>query len=138
MSLPVFMGRLPKDADLLQALTAVCREHGVSRGSVQLIGALQQARLGYYNQDTQQYHIQDFPQHLEILAGLGNVSLKDGQPFVHLHLTLSNSEFGCVGGHAMEGCILFAAEAIVTRIDGPPLIRGLDEPTGLPLWKPSS
>ena len=60
--------------------------------------------------------------------------LKDGQPIIHLHLTLLKGDFTITGGHAMPGNIIFAGEACITPIEGPRLHRGLDAATGLPLW----
>jgi predicted DNA-binding protein with PD1-like motif len=128
------MQRLRKGEDLVAELTRVCRENGVTRGSVQVIGAMEQARLGYYHQDARKYETHAIDKHVEILSGIGNVSLLDGEVFVHLHLTLSDDACQCMGGHAMEGNIIFAAEAIVTEIPGNALNRVYDEPTGLKLW----
>ena len=41
------MGRLAKGEDLLAALTNCAREHGITLGEVQAIGAVSQARVGY-------------------------------------------------------------------------------------------
>ena len=133
MTAPLLL-RLPTDADLLAALTTACAEASIRRGAVQVIGALRRAVTGYYHQDAKRYdrHLLDEP--LEILAGLGNVSLKDNAPFVHLHLTLGRADGSCLGGHAMEGCVIFAAEALITPVAGEPLTRVLDKATGLPLW----
>jgi len=80
--------RLPKGEDLLAALVTICREQGITKGHISLIGALEKAVLGYYPQDTRQYVTHTLDTGTEILAGLGNVSLKDGEPAIHLHLTL--------------------------------------------------
>jgi predicted DNA-binding protein with PD1-like motif len=130
-----YLGRLPKDADLIETLNALCAEHGIERGVVQVIGALQKAKLGYYIQAEQRYVSHEVNEAVEILTGVGNVSLKDGKPFVHLHLTLSREDYSCLGGHTMPGCVIFAAEASIIALDGPSLIRELDTATGLPLWK---
>ena len=127
--------RLPKGQDLLAALKAACVERGVTKAQVQVIGALERACLGYYLQDERRYISYELAEHCEILCGVGNVSLKDGEAFVHLHLTLSRSDGSCLGGHAMEGCPVFAAEAFLLTVPGPPLVRGYDEPTGLFLWQ---
>ncbi len=127
--------RLPKGEDLLTALIAVCREKNITKGHVSLIGALEKAVLGYYPQDTRKYVTHTLDAGTEILAGLGNVSLKDGQPIVHLHLTLLQGDFTITGGHAMSGNIIFACEACITPLAGPSLHRGLDAATGLPLWE---
>jgi len=128
------MQRLRKGEDLVAELTRICRENSITRGSVQVIGAMERASLGYYHQDARKYETHAINHHVEILAGIGNVSLLDGETFVHLHLTLSDDACRCMGGHAMEGNIIFAAEAIITEIPGEPLNRVFDEPTGLKLW----
>ena len=127
--------RLPKGADLLDALRDACATRGITKAAVQVIGALEHARLGYYLQDERRYVSYGLPEHCEILCGAGNVSLKDGAAFVHLHLTLSRSDGSCLGGHAMAGCPVFAAEALLLPVPGADLARGFDEATGLQLWQ---
>ena len=53
---------------------------------------------------------------------------------MHLHLTMGKSDLSVIGGHAMPGCTIFAAEACIIPLEGEDLVRGFDEPTGLPLW----
>lgn len=127
--------RLPKGADLLAALKAACATRGITKAAVQVIGALEWAKLGYYLQDERRYISYELPEHCEILCGAGNVSLKDGEIFVHLHLSLSKSDGSCLGGHALEGCPVFAAEALLLPVPGADLARGFDEATGLFLWQ---
>ena len=134
MSEPLLL-RLPKGQDLLAALKDACVVRGVQKAHVQVIGALECAKLGYYMQDERRYVSYALDEHCEILCGAGNVSLKDAEPFVHLHLTLSRADGSCLGGHALEGCPVFAAEAFILPVPGAPLTRGLDEPTGLFLWQ---
>lgn len=130
----VIMQRLKKGEDLLAELKRVCKDNDITRGSVQVIGAMERAELGYYHQDRREYESFAIEHHVEILAGVGNVSILDDDTFIHLHLTLSDKECRCLGGHAMAGNIIFAAEAIITDIPGEQLTRVFDEPTGLKLW----
>ena len=60
------MGRLAKGEDLLAALTNCAREHGITLGEVQAIGAVSQARVGYYNQAERKYYFLDLARPLEI------------------------------------------------------------------------
>jgi predicted DNA-binding protein with PD1-like motif len=133
MSAP-YLFRLPKDADLMEALQAVCLERDITQATVTVIGALTRASMGFYLQDERRYVSHDVEKPLEILAGLGSVSLKEGQPFVHLHLTLSDETGAAFGGHAMPGCRIFAAEAAIQIAEGPEKHRVFDEATGLFLW----
>jgi predicted DNA-binding protein with PD1-like motif len=129
------MGRLAQGEDLLAALGAVCRTHGISLGEVQAIGAVSKARVGYYHQGAQKYQFLELNRPLEILALIGNVSLKDGQPFVHAHVTLGDEDGHAFGGHLAEGTVVFAGEFVLQEYGSPqPFTRQLDEATGPFLW----
>ncbi len=131
------MGRLAKGDDLLGALSGVAREHGITLGEVQAIGAVSRARVGYYHQAERKYYFLELAQPLEIVALTGNISLKDGEPMVHAHVTLSDSAGRAFGGHLAEGTLVFACEfAIQEYRSETALVRQMDEPTGLFLWPP--
>ncbi len=138
MSTPNILTRLPKGADLFESLNTLCKEQGVKRAQFSMIGALEKASLSYYLQDEKRYVSHEIDEHVEILSGLGNISLKDGEPFAHLHLVLGKSDLSCIGGHAMPGCIIFACEICIIPLEGGDLVREYDEPTGLPLWRPQA
>ena len=71
---------------------------------------------------------------MEIVSCLGNVSRRDGGVAVHAHLCLSSADGTTHGGHLVGGCVVFACEVVLTELLGPPLERGYDEVTSLPLW----
>ncbi|MDF1536837.1 MAG: DNA-binding protein [bacterium] len=130
-----FIGRLPSGADLLESLTAVCRYENVRFGVVTAIGAVSSARLGYYKQDEQEYmECLNIEKGLEIVSCLGNMSLKEGEIFVHTHVILSDKEGRCYGGHLMPGTRVFAAEYCIRELVGKPYSREWDAVTGLALW----
>jgi uncharacterized protein len=131
----VILCRLNHGADLLEALTGICAEQGITAGTLQAVGALSAARVAYYHQDTRTYEELSFPGHWEILSLLGNVSLRDGATLCHAHIVLGDAKGNTVGGHLVKGCAVFACECAVTVLAGAPLHRGFDETTGLPLWE---
>jgi len=55
---------------------------------------------------------------MEISSCLGNISLKDGEIFVHAHVTLADKEGRVLGGHLAPGTIIFAAECRITELKG--------------------
>jgi predicted DNA-binding protein with PD1-like motif len=129
------MGRLAKGEDLLAALENCAREHGITLGEVSAIGAVSQARVGYYNQAERKYYFLDLARPLEILSLVGNISLKDGQPMVHAHVNLGDHEGRSFGGHLAEGTLVFACEFTLQEYQAAAsLVRQMDEPTGLFLW----
>lgn len=131
------IGRLAKGDDLVKALENCAQEHGITLGEVSAIGAVSQARVGYYNQAERKYYFLDLARPLEILALTGNISLKDGKPMVHAHVTLSDHDGRAFGGHLAEGTLVFACEFTLQEYQSTTaLVRQMDAPTGLFLWPP--
>ncbi len=128
------MGKLSHGADLLEELTDLCRKANIRLGHLEALGAVQRARLGFYDQEARLYQFLEIDQPLEITSLVGNVSLKDGHPFVHAHVTLADEKGNVFGGHLAPGTVVFACEFVLMAFEGPVFERELDETTGLPLW----
>lgn len=126
--------QLPYGSDLLDEMTSIVRREKITLGRIQALGATIRARVAYYDQDTKVYNPLDFPGGMEILNVHGNVSLRDGGPFVHAHILLGDPRGNTVGGHLLQGTKLFACELIIDEYSGPALERAQDARTGLFLW----
>lgn len=131
----MFMGKLAHGADLLDEITKICVDQGICLGRVEALGAVKKARLGYYNQQDHEYLFFNLNQTREITNLTGNISIKDGTPVVHAHVTLSDKDGHAYGGHLAPGTVVFACEVAIQVLDGPKFERGHDQETGLPLWK---
>jgi uncharacterized protein len=130
----VVLRRLVHGGDLLDEVTALARREGITLGTVSAIGAVRRARIGYYDQKGRSYRERDLAEPMEICSCLGNISLKEGEVFVHAHVVLADGEGKTVGGHLCPGTIIFAAECRIEELRGSPLERGYDDETGLALW----
>jgi len=127
------MVRLKHDADLVQSIAELARNKGVEAGSFTAIGALKRARLGYYDQSGHEYREIKIDSPCELASCTGNISLKDGELFAHVHVVLADEAGNTKAGHLLEG-IVFAAEVHLRQLEGPKLERKHDEATGLSLW----
>ena len=130
------VARLPFGGDLLAEVAAVADGHGMAVAELRAIGALQHARLAFYrpgHEDSTRSSPVDEP--VEIVSLLGTVSRRDGGTAVHAHASLAGHHGGCVGGHVVPGCTIFACELVLQELVGEPLERAFDEQTGLPLWR---
>lgn len=126
--------RLPTGSDLLEGLTRAAADLGIRAASVTVIGAVSSLAYGYYDQAAHEYHTLRHDGEMEISAAMGNVSLKAGEPFVHLHIVASGTDGSSVGGHLMPGTVVFVAEAAFHVLRGETPVREPDETTGLDLW----
>ncbi|GAB6182683.1 PPC domain-containing DNA-binding protein [Thermodesulfovibrio hydrogeniphilus] len=130
----VLQGRLFRGDEIIYEITKFLKENTIKSGLISGIGAVTKAKIGYYDQKNRQYITKEFDEPMEILSLKGNISLKDGEPFPHVHVVLSKKDFSCIGGHLFEAYV-FAFEYEIIETDGTAFERGFDEDTGLFLWK---
>src|SRR4051794_12835080 len=94
------------------------------------VGAVSAATVSYWNAETIQYETHDLTEQMEVVSLIGNVSLRDGQPFVHAHVGLGRSDLSLIGGHVNELIVHPTLE--ISIVPGPVSIhRALDESCGL-------
>jgi uncharacterized protein len=130
-----FMGRFETNDDLLDAVNRFITEKQINLGTINIIGAVKKASLGYYSQEQKKYtDCVKLDKKLEIASAMGNISLKDNKPFAHIHIVFADFDGKAFGGHLMPGTIVYAAEFFIQEYSGKTLNRVLDPATGLPLW----
>ena len=136
----VFMGTLTGGVAVHAALADLARQHSVQTAVFQLLGGLHAATFTAYDFVNQvRLPPIELQRPLEIVSGHGTISLLDGQPHVHLHLSVTFRDdayphgSGMVGGH-VAAASAFAIEYTLTAYDGVAMQRQLDAETGLLLW----
>jgi predicted DNA-binding protein with PD1-like motif len=74
---------------------------------------------------------------MEIVSCIGTISMYEGKPFVHCHISLADHDGGVYGGHLSEGTKLYSSEfnIAVYEYNGSALNRSWDERTNLVLLK---
>ncbi len=129
-----FVGRIEPGGDLVTEIERLCAEHSILAAQVTVIGAVRRARYAYYEQHDRRYLELETGSHHEITGFVGNISERDGRPFLHAHATFSDRKGATVGGHLLKGIEVFAAEVMIRELAGVALIRQHDQETGLALW----
>jgi predicted DNA-binding protein with PD1-like motif len=129
-----FVGRLATGSDLVEEIERTCADRGISAGEVTVVGAVRTAAYAFYEQSQQRYVELASSDHHELAGFVGNISLRDGKPFLHAHCTLADEAGGTVSGHLLRGTEVFVAEVNITEWTDVSLVRAHDETTGLALW----
>ena len=127
------LARLDHGAEIISQITDIARERKIRAAAISAIGALSRADLGFYDQAGRVYLIRAVEEPVEIASCAGNISLLDGQPFVHAHAVLADSSGVTFAGHLVRGSI-FAAELFLQELPQQDLHRTPDSQTGLKLW----
>jgi predicted DNA-binding protein with PD1-like motif len=127
------IARAEYDSDLIKFVTELAKKNEIMTATFTAIGALKNAKLGFYDQEKHEYLETLLSSPQEIASCVGNVSLKEGEPFVHAHAVLADQSGNTRGGHLLEGKV-FAAEVHLIELLGTKIIRKNDVVTGLSLW----
>ncbi len=125
--------RAEHDSEIICFITELAKKNKIMTASFTAIGALKNAKLGFYDQEKHEYSELVLSSPQEIASCTGNVSLKGNEPFVHVHAVLSDRNGKTNGGHLLEGKV-FAAEVHLIELVGKDLVRKKDAITGLSLW----
>ena len=132
----VFVLSLDNHVEIVEALTAFCTEKEIHTGSISGLGAISEATFRFLDPATKQYVDKTFNEQMEITNLTGNISQKDGKPYLHIHVTAGRRDYSCVGGHLLSARINGACELFVEDYwDCKPMGRRFDEETGLNLYK---
>ncbi|MFH1470992.1 MAG: PPC domain-containing DNA-binding protein [Candidatus Micrarchaeota archaeon] len=119
--------RLEKGDEVKSSLEKACSDFGIKTGIVTGIGALSGCTI-YSAQSSEVLETKDIEleEPLEIASASGNITLKDGKPFLHLHITLGRADHTALAGHLKRGIVSFTGEFFILELP-PPLSRKRDE-----------
>ncbi len=123
---------LQKGERLIETLTPELARLEIRGATLSGLGALKEVELGYYELDHKEYIRKTFTDDYELISLSGNVALKDGKPFIHVHAALGDKGFQVFGGHLFEATVAVTAEISVLPFDFAPG-RELDPSIGLSL-----
>ena len=82
--------KFEKDQLLLESLTDYAKKNNIKTAEISFIGAVQNVNVMYMNQENKKYDKHTFDGGHEVLNGLGNISMLDDEPFVHVHMTVAD------------------------------------------------
>jgi hypothetical protein len=125
---------LDNHVSLMEALAAFCREKNILSGSIGGLGAVNSATFRFLNPATKAYVDKSFEEQMELTSVVGNISRKDGEVYLHVHVTASRADYSCIGGHLLDARINGACELFVEDY-GLEVGRQPDPETGLNLYK---
>lgn len=109
---------IDKDEKVMETLTRFCKDRRIKNAKLSGIGAVKKTEIGAYDLPKQDYIKKKYPEILELLSFEGNVVLKDGEPFIHAHVVLSDHSMRTLGGHLFETTIGVAGEFFMREFDG--------------------
>jgi predicted DNA-binding protein with PD1-like motif len=121
--------RLDPGDRVIDSLETVREDCEVSSGFFFGIGAIDEATLGHYDVETQDYKEETFEEDFEVTSFLGNI----GPDKIHAHIQLGKRDFSTIGGHFAGGRVSGTFEVVIIPGETE-LTHQLDERTGLDVF----
>lgn len=120
----IFALRLKPDEDLKVSLSNFVEQNIIETGFIlTAVGSLKQATLRFADRNQAQV----FDERFEIVSLVGTLSIHG----LHLHIALSDRNGKTIGGHLLDGCIIYTtAEIIIGTSEEFIFLRTIDEKTG--------
>lgn len=120
----IFPIRLKPEQDLKASLKDFVEQNNIQSGFIlTAVGSLKQATLRFASQDETQV----FEERFEIVSLVGTLSTHG----LHLHISLSDRNGKTIGGHLVDGCIIYTtAEIVVGTTEDFIFLRTVDAITG--------
>ena len=128
-----FAVRINRGEEVITELSRLCKEENIRFAKVSAIGAADSITVGLYGVEQKKYIKKTFTGEAEITSILGNITEKDGEAYIHLHINAADENLNAFGGHLNECVISGTCEMFVEEIIGK-TGRRYDEITGLNLF----
>lgn len=129
-----FIVRLDPQDEIISSLKQFCQENKIKVGVITGIGSVSKVSLKFFRKETKEFVEKTFEEEFEVTSLLGNVTTMGGETYIHVHITLSDQEFKCFGGHLSEGYVGATCEIIIDQVDGE-VERELSDEIGLNIFK---
>ncbi len=110
--------RIDRGEEIVKAVNDFCRKENLTLGSLSGLGAVDSAKLGLYSIEKQEYIVNEFKGEYEITSLVGNITAKDGVPYIHMHMTISDITGAVVGGHLSEARVAVTCEIVIQTAEG--------------------
>ena len=112
-----FIIYVEQDESIMETLTQFCKSKDIVNAQISGIGAIKEIDLGAYDLKNKEYVRQFFNNLWELTSFQGNVILKDNEPFIHAHITMSDHNLDVKGGHLFEAKVGAVGEFILRKIE---------------------
>ena len=109
--------RIDRGDEVISTIEQVCKDNGIGAAVISGLGFLSKAEIAIFNPEKERYDTFNVNDQMELASLTGNISLKDGKPFAHIHVVLGNRN-RIVAGHLVKGYVGGTTEIAIFELEG--------------------
>ena len=125
--------RIDRGEEILEQVREVAQREQIVFAGVQALGATDDFTVGVFLPSEKRYVPNHFSGAYEIVSLTGTIGVKDGAPYLHLHMSAGDADGQVVGGHLNAARVSVTCEMLIRVIDGA-VGRRMDDAIGINLW----
>lgn len=113
-----YIVRLNKGEEVIESLKELCKNENIELAEITGLGASDFVEIGVFNVNTKEYNTKVFEGMFEITSLVGNVTRKESEVYLHIHINFGDEDGMVKGGHLVKSKISATSEIIVRKING--------------------
>jgi len=124
--------RADPEEELCRQLINLAEKENIKLAEINGLGAIKEFETGVFDTKTKEYHANHFEGAFEIVSLTGTLTRKEGQPYLHVHMSAGDEKGHVFGGHLNRAVVSATAELVIRVMDGA-VGRRMSETIGLNL-----
>ena len=114
----IIVAKIEPDEDLIDSILRLVKIYDIKSGFLNCIGAFKKFTIGYFDLNKKTYKYKTFNEYVEMISCIGNIAYKDGEPIIHVHISVGRSNYNVIGGHLSQPSIIsVTGEVCIYEID---------------------
>lgn len=105
--------RIDRGEEIMSSLTKLCKDEKITLAEIKALGAIDEFDVGLFDVKEKKYHRNHFDFPAEITSLWGTVTTKDGEVYLHIHMSAGDSEGKVFGGHLNSAVVSATCEMII-------------------------
>jgi hypothetical protein len=120
---------LRKGVSFIDEVLRIAEAEKITTARVEAIGGVNRLTLGHFDSEKKKHEEHVYEEFLEVACLLGNITMKDGKPFLHAHGTFGRKDMSAISGHVISATVFPLLEVVITPTSNKAL-RKFDEEIG--------
>lgn len=129
-----YIMRLEVGEEIMESIKKIAVCEKIALAEINGLGATDDVTIGVRNPNTNQYEPTEYKGRFEIANIHGNITMLNGESFIHIHIGCGNEKGEYRGGHLLKCKISATAEIFITTYEGV-VERKLDDKIGINVLK---
>ena len=128
--------RIDKGEEIMSSLKNLCEAERITLAEIKALGAVNDFEVGLFDVATKKFHRNHFNFPAEITSLWGTVTTKDGEVYLHVHMSAANSEGKVFGGHLNSATVSATCEMVIDVLPNNFVVeRKFNDEVGLNLFE---